>query len=116
MMKFFDKLVVIDAKNSKATNLSIAAGALKLLSILLVIGAILLTLGIFFIGLRPVAAMGLAQTIWYLLEELDGALLCCFILWCASILCAFVSSVLRAKAMAMMSDSLTDSSPDGTNH
>ena len=110
-MKFYDKLVVIDAKNSKATNLSIAAGALKLLSILLVIGAILLTLGIFFIGLRPVAAMGLARTIWYLLEELDGALL-----WCASILCAFVSSVLRAKAMAMMSDSLTDSSPDGANH
>ena len=56
-MKFYDKLVVIDAKNNKATNLSIAAGTLKLLSFLLVIGAILLTLGIFFIGLRPVAAM-----------------------------------------------------------
>ena len=44
-MKFYDKLVVIDAKNNKATNLSIAAGTLKLLSFLLVIGAILLTLG-----------------------------------------------------------------------
>ena len=115
-MKFYDKLVVIDAKNNKATNLSIAAGTLKLLSFLLVIGAILLTLGHLLHRPAPVAAMGLAQTIWYLLEELDGALLCCFILWCASILCAFVSSVLRAKAMAMMSDSLTDSSPDGTNH
>ena len=83
-MKFYDKLVVIDAKNNKATNLSIAAGALKLLS--------------------PVASGSLPMVIWYLLEELDEALLACFFFWCATVLCGFASSVLRAKSRAMMSD------------
>ena len=54
-MKFYDKLVVIDAKNNKATNLSIAAGALKLLSFLLALGAALLTLGILLVGLPRAA-------------------------------------------------------------
>ena len=63
-MKFYDKLVVIDAKNNKATNLSIAAGALKLLSFLLALGAALLTLGILLVGLRPVASGSLPMVIW----------------------------------------------------
>ena len=124
-MKFYDKLVIIDAKNNKATNLSIAAGALKLLSFLLALGAALLTLGILLVGLRPVASGSLPMVIWYLLEELDEALLACFFFWCATVLCGFASSVLRAKSRAMMSDAASAckaeapsqiSLPEGAGH
>ena len=115
-MKFYDKLVVIDAKNNKATNLSIAAGALKLLSFLLALGAALLTLGILLVGLRPVASGSLPMVIWYLLEELDEALLACFFFWCATVLCGFASSVLRAKSRAMMSDAPSACKAEAPSH
>lgn len=103
-MKFYDKLVVIDAKNNKATNLSIAAGALKLLSFLLARAPHCCTLG-HSLGRPAPRCLGQpAMVIWYLLEELDEALLACFFFWCATVLCGFASSVLRAKSRAMMSD------------
>ncbi len=97
-MKKEQKLFQLYADNNRASNLSIAGGAVKLLSILLLIGAVLCTLAIGLSGFRIASAGGVGTAFIFLMDELDDELFTAFFLWAAVIACRYVACVLQEKA------------------
>lgn len=84
--------------NHQATNLSMAGGGVKLLSILLLIAAIPFTLAIILTCLRLTLAGGPAMAMMYLVDELDDELWTALFLWGAVAVCRYAACVLQCKA------------------
>lgn len=84
--------------NPVATNLSIASGGVKLLSVLLLIAAIPATLAVGAVGLRIMTVSSWSTSLIFLMDELSEELFLVFFLWSAVIICRYVSSVLQGKA------------------
>ena len=101
-MKKEQKLFQLYADNNRASNLSIAGGAVKLLSILLLIGAVLCTLAIGLSGFRIASAGGVGTAFIFLMDELDDELLAAFFLWGLVIACRYTTCVLQAKARLLV--------------
>ena len=83
---------------TKATNLSIAGGAVKLLSVILMVAAIPCTLGLILYGYRVAAYGGLGYAMLFLLDEMEDALFLTFVLWAAAAACRYLACVLREQA------------------
>ena len=96
-MKKTNSWFTLYPQNPQASNLSIAGGAVRLVTLLLLVGAVLGTLGILLAGLRPLQYMG-GNAVWYLLDEMDDELLTVCLLWVGTILCGYAARVLRSKA------------------
>ncbi len=84
--------------NPLATNLSIAGGGLKLISILLLIAAIPFTLAAALAFIRLISASGIITALIFMLDEFDEMVFMVFILWSAAFVLRYVSCVLFAKA------------------
>lgn len=94
--------------NSAASNLSIAGGAVKLLSVLFLIAAILCTLALVLSGLRVTMAGGPGTAFIFLMDELDDELFTAFLLWGAVAACRYTASVLQGKAELMAQPDQTE--------
>ena len=82
----------------KATNLSMAGGGVKLLSILLAIAAIPCTLALVLAAARIGAVSSAGTALIYLLDEMDELLVGTFFLWAAVVVCRYAACVLQSKA------------------
>ena len=91
--------------NSLATNLSIAGGGLKIISILLLIAAIPFTLAVILASVRLISASGLITALIFMLDEFDEMIFIVFMLWGAFIIIRYISYVLYAKAQLMKNKS-----------
>lgn len=97
-MKKAKNLFEIYPNNSQATNLSIAGGAARLLSILLLVAAAFLFLMVLLEGFRFASFGMYGNTLFYLLEEMDDELGMLFFSVAGAMLCGYASHVLRRKA------------------
>ena len=68
-------------ESNRASNLSIAGGAVRLLSLLLLIAAIGATLVLLLAGARLTAAAGVGTALIFLLDELGEGMFLAFFLW-----------------------------------
>lgn len=82
----------------KATNLSMAGGGVKLLSILLLIAAIPCTLALILAAARIGAVSTAGTVLIYLMDEMDELLVGTFFLWAAVVVCRYAACVLQSKA------------------
>lgn len=82
----------------KATNLSMAGGGVKLLSLLLLIAAIPCTLALLLAAGRIGAVSSAGTALIYLMDEMDELLLGTFFLWAAVVVCRYAACVLQSKA------------------
>ncbi len=89
----------------KASNLSILSGGVKLVSLLLLIGAALASLAVLAVGVRLALVGGLGTALSFLLGELDEELFLAFFLWCAVAVCRYLAAVLSAKAALLAGES-----------
>lgn len=97
-MKSFTKNIPLYADNPKASNVSIAGGAVKLLSVLLLIGAVPAT------AVTALAAVRLSSwvpSVWFVLEELEDGLGAVLILWAAFVFCRYAAEMMARKARLM---------------
>ena len=85
-------------ESSRASNLSIAGGAVKLLSILLLVAAIPATLAVLLVVLRMTAAAGAGTALIFLMDEMDEGVFLAFFLWGAVLVCRYAACVLQSKA------------------
>ena len=93
--KWFD----VYPNNPKATNLSIAGGGVRLLSILLVVAAVPVTLALLATLVRIImAGGGVSAALMFLVDELDEELTGAFLLWASVAVCRFAACVLSSKA------------------
>lgn len=86
------------AEQPKASNLSIAGGAVKLLSYFLMAAALLFTLAVVLAGFRIAMAGGIGTAFIFLMDELEDQIFGAFLLWGMVAACRYVSSVLQEKA------------------
>ena len=86
------------AEQPKASNLSIAGGAVKLLSSFLMAAALLFTLAVVLAGFRIAMAGGIGTAFIFLMDELEDQIFGAFLLWGMVAACRYGSSVLQAKA------------------
>ena len=93
-----DKWFKLYPNSSAASNLSIAGGAVKLLSILFLIAAVLTTLALAMSGVRLTLAAGLGTALIFLMDELDDMVFTAFQLWGLVVACRYVACVLQGKA------------------
>ena len=85
-------------ESNRASNLSIAGGAVRLLSLLLLIAAIGATLVLLLAGARLTAAAGVGSALIFLLDELGEGVFLAFFLWGAVLVCRYAACVLQSKA------------------
>ena len=99
--------------SSAASNLSIAGGAVKLLSVLLVIAALLCTSALALSGLRVTLAGGPGTAFIFLMDELDDEVFTAFLLWGAVAACRYAASVLQGKAELLAQSGQTEIAVSG---
>ena len=87
-----------------ATNLSMAAGGVRLLSWLTLAAAVVATLLTLVPAARVISFMGLSHGMYYILDELDEVLLAAFGLWCVFVVLRYAAAVLQAKARQLVTD------------
>ena len=104
-MKKHKDWFTIYPQNRQATNLSIASGGVRLISILLLLASIPVLLSVIVMGSRIASAGGIGNTIFYLMEEMDDEVMMAFGLWCAAAVFRYAASVLSAKAGLLQSGS-----------
>lgn len=97
-MKREQKWFQLYAGHTTASNLSVAGGAVKLFSLLLLVAAVLTTLGLFLAGLRLTMAGGLGTALIFLMDEMDDEVFAAFFLWGAVVACRYIACVLQSKA------------------
>lgn len=97
-MKKDQKLFRLYADHPHASNLSIAGGAAKLLSVFLMVAAIPCTLALLLSAFRITMAGGFGTALIFLMDELDDELVMAFFLWGTVVACRYVASVLQEKA------------------
>lgn len=98
-MNLFRKpLFHLDPENSRASRLSIAGGALKLLSLLMLAAAVLGTLALLAAVIQLTVSAGFAMALHLLLDELEELPALLFLLWVFFAACWFAAGVLHAKS------------------
>ena len=97
-MKHEQKWFRLYAEHPAASNLSIAGGAVKLLSYFLMAAALLFTLAVVLAGFRIAMAGGIGTAFIFLMDELEDQIFGAFLLWGMVAACRYVSSVLQEKA------------------
>ena len=85
----------------RATNLSMAGGAVRLVSILCLIAAVPFAIAVITVMVRLTGAAGFSVALMYALDELDEVLFASFLFLCAAVAGWFVSMVLRSKAQLL---------------
>lgn len=85
------------SNNPTATNLSMIAGGVRLLSWLVLAAAAVSTLLILFPAVRVISQAGLNHGLYYLLDELDEVLVLAFGLWCVFAVLRYGAAVIEAK-------------------
>lgn len=85
-------------QDSRATNLSIAGGAARLLAVLLTIAAVFFLLALAAEGFHFTRSGGHGNVLLYLLDEADDELGMAFILACGAAVCGYTAHALRRKA------------------
>ena len=98
-MNLFRKpLFRLDPENSRASRLSVAGGALKLLSLLMLAAAVLGTLALLAAMIQLTVSAGFAAALYLLLDELEELPAMVFLLWILFAGCRFAAGVLQAKS------------------
>ena len=92
------KLFELYPEHTKATNLSILSGGLKLITILLSIAAILGTIGLIVIGTQMTMHIGIRNALFWLMDEWDDILPALFLLWGSVLICGYFSYALKTHA------------------
>lgn len=85
-------------ESAAASNLSIAGGAVKLVSLLLMIAAVPCTLALLLAAARLTMAGGLGTALIFVMDELDDLVFSAFFLWGCAAACWYAASVLQEKA------------------
>ena len=101
-MKKERTLFQLYAGHDRASALSVAGGAFRLLSLLLIAAAALYTMALLLSGFRVTLAGGLGTAFLFLMDELDDELLAAFFLWGLVIACRYTACVLQAKARLLV--------------
>ncbi len=107
-MKKDQKLFRLYADHPHASNLSIAGGAAKLLSMLFIVAAIPCTLALLLSAFRITMAGGFGTALIFLMDELDDELVMAFLLWSAVVACRYVANVLQEKANLLVQENNTN--------
>lgn len=92
------RLFEIFPQHTKATNLSILGGGLKLMTILLCAPAILGTIALIVFGVQAYMTFGMRSVLFLLLEEGEEMIPLLFVLWVGVALCGYFAHALKAKA------------------
>ncbi len=104
--------------NNRASNLSIAGGGVRMLSVLFLVIAILYTLALLIPGFRIASAGGVGTALLFIIDELSGMVIGVFLLWAVFAACRYTARVLQAKAEllapAQTIEQATVSAPDNT--
>ena len=87
-----------------ATNLSMAAGGVRLVSWLTLAAAVVATLLTLIPAARVISFAGFSHGMYYILDELDEVLLAAFGLWCVFAVLHYAAAVLQAKAHQLVTD------------
>ena len=87
--------VPLYAESPRASNVSIAGGAVKLLSVVVLIAAIGCTA---VLALAAVRLAAMVPSLWFVLDELEDGLGAVFFLWAAFALCRYLARMLARKA------------------
>lgn len=90
--------------NPTATNLSMIAGGIRLLSWLVLIAAAASTLLALFPAVRVISLAGLNHGMYYILDELDEVLILTFGLWCVFAVLRYGAAVIQAKVGQLVTD------------
>lgn len=85
-------------ENPTATNLSMAGGGARLLSILLLIAAIPCTVAVLMAVARVSMVGSVGTALIFLMDEMDDLLLAAFFLWSGVAVCRYATCVLQSKA------------------
>ena len=85
-------------ENPTATNLSMAGGGARLLSILLLIAAIPCTVAVLMAVARVSMVGSVGTALIFLMDEMDDLLLAAFFLWSGVAVCRYAACVLQSKA------------------
>ena len=109
-MKKERTLYQLYAGHDRGSALSVAGGAFRLLSLLL-IAAALYTLALLLSGFRVTLAGGLGTAFLFLMDELDDELLAAFFLWGLVIACRYTASCSRRRPGCWSSRSRRPSRP-----
>ncbi len=87
-----------------ATNLSMAAGGVRLVSWLTLAAAVVATLLTLIPAARMISFAGFSHGMYYILDELDEVLLAAFGLWCVFAVLRYAAAVLQTKAHQLVTD------------
>ena len=87
-----------------ATNLSMAAGGVRLVSWLTLAAAVVATLLTLIPAARVISFAGFSHGMYYILDELDEVLLAAFGLWCVFAVLRYAAAVLQTKAHQLVTD------------
>lgn len=87
-----------------ATNLSMAAGGVRLVSWLTLAAAVVATLLTLIPAARVISFAGFSHGMYYILDELDEVLLAAFGLWCVFAVLRYAAAVLQTKARQLVTD------------
>lgn len=108
MLKHNRSWFTLYESDPKATNLSMAGGGVKLLSILLLIAAIPCTLALILAAGRIGAVSSMGTALIYLMDEMDELLVGTFFLWAAVVVCRYAACVLQSKAQMLAAGQTTE--------
>lgn len=92
------------SNNPTATNLSMIAGGIRLLSWPVLIAAVISTLLALFPAVRVISLAGLTHGLYYILDELDEVLILAFGLWCVFAVLRYGAAVIEAKVGQLVTD------------
>ena len=97
-MNKFKSLFKIYPDNSLSTNLSIAGGGIKLLSLIILAAAIPSTAAVIISALKLISASGISTALIFIMDELDDLVFFVFSVWTIFILLRYISYALYVKA------------------
>lgn len=97
-MKKRKPLFQLYADSNRASNLSIAGGAVRVFSILILAAAVLCTLVLLLPGFRIASVGGIGTGLLFIMDELTGIVVGAFLLWAVFAGCRYTAKVLQAKA------------------
>lgn len=92
-------------QHPRATDLSIASGAIRLLAMLLGIAAALMIAAVLAEGFHSASHGWHGSMLWYLVDEMDDEMGMVLVLAGASVLCGYGAYALKRKAEAMGKES-----------
>lgn len=98
--RFFE----IYPRQSKATNMSIFSGGLKLMTILMILPAVLITIVLIVLGVQTYMTFGMLNVIFLLFEEGEELIPLLFVLWGGAAVFGYFAHALKVKAAQLGSE------------